>query len=176
MIALLVPVFIALIAAVLFVVYSRKTHGETTFVTPFAPDGATSAGPLRAGARDPTPADVPAFLDRFCAAVASGDKAYVVAHTDDGTFQSSQVTDPTKCGAPTGKRCRHHVGGAHADADFHPVCARIQAQPRADLARSVHDERGTLRVRLIDGDLVSDLVIERQDADFRLMKEVEPGK
>jgi hypothetical protein len=119
---------------------------------------------------------VPTFLDRFCAAVSSGDKAYVVAHTENGTFSSDQATDPKKCGGRTGKRCFRKTGGQHAEADFRPVCTRVQTQLRADLAKSVREEGGTLRARLSEGDLVSDLVIERQGKDFRLLREVAPGK
>ena len=55
------------------------------------------------------------------------------------------------------------------------MCARVQAQPRAELAKSVREEGGAFRARLTDGDLVSELIIEPQGTDFRLLREVEPG-
>ena len=64
--------------------------------------------------------------------------------------------------------------GHHADADFGPVCARIRAQPRGELARRVREEDGVILVRLRDSGMASDLVIQRRGADFRLLREEAP--
>jgi hypothetical protein len=131
---------------------------------------ATGTGGAAASAEAP-PADVPTFLDRFCKAVAAGDRAYVLAHTDNGTFSSAQGTDPD---SPRPGRRTHHVGGAHADFDFTPVCARVRAQPAADLPKRIREEDGLTLVRLKNDALASDLVIERRGTDFRLLREDEP--
>lgn len=164
----------ALLAAGIFVLCacSKKQNGDTPAGTSTPGGSAVTAGK---GAGNRAPLSAPEFLDRFCAAVASGDKAYVASHTENATFSSSQAMDPKKCGGKTGKRCSSRGGGQHADADFNPVCARIKAQG-PELAKNVREEGGSLRARLTDGDYLSDLIIERQGADFRLIREVAPEK
>ena len=123
---------------------------------------------------DPPPVDPAAFLTRFCSAVGTSDKGYINAHTSNGSFSSEQATDPAKCGGRTGKRCKRVYGGQNAEANFGPVCTRIGAQP--SLAKATREEAGQYKVRLSDGDLISDLVIEKSGRDFRLLKEVIPSK
>ncbi len=125
-------------------------------------------------ATEQPPVDPAAFLMRFCGAVNQGDKAYILSHTMNGTFSSEQATDPTKCGGRTGKRCKRMLGGQHADANFGPVCTRIGSQP--SLSKATRPEGTGYRVRLMDGDLISDLVIEKSGNDFRLVNEVMPPK
>lgn len=168
-----ITLLMALFLAFLGLGGCKKKRGDAADAAAGETATATTATTATA-APQAAPASVPEFLDRFCGAVASGDKAYVLAHTNNGAFSSTQKTDPRKCGGRTGKRCSTRAGAAHADADFGPVCVRIKGTPPADLARSVHEEGGALRARLSEGDYLSDLVIERQGADFRLMQEVAP--
>lgn len=118
------------------------------------------------------PKDVPSFLTRFCDAVAAADKAYVVAHADT-TFSSSMGPDPD---APRRGRTKNYGGVHHAgDTNFNPVCTRIRAQPAGELARRVREQNGTFYVRLRQDGMASDLVVARNGADFKLLREDEPG-
>jgi hypothetical protein len=126
---------------------------------PAATQTITSAAP---------PADAPSFLTRFCDAVAAGDKAYVTGHAD-AAFTSQQGPDPER---PAGRK--RTLGGLHHAADFADVCTRVRAQPTGEIARRVREEDGVLLVRLRNGTMASDLVIERRGADFRLVREESP--
>lgn len=132
-------VVIAALATGLFGCAKKKKSADTKPIGTAATAGAATGAAPATTSQD-APADLPAFLDRFCAAVASGDKAYVTAHVDP-SFTSEQATDPTTCGGRTGKRCFRRLGGQHAEPDFAPVCARIKAVPRATTASFASSRR-----------------------------------
>lgn len=134
----------------------------------------TATAAVPASTSQAAPADLPAFLDRFCAAVASGDKAYVTAHADP-SFTSEQATDPATCGGRTGKRCSRRLGGHHAELDFAPVCARIKAVPR-DVLKATPQTNGTAHLRLTEEGMVSDLLVEKHGNDYRVVRESVPDK